>query len=427
MSGRNSKLRYALDKEKGRNIRLEKQKKHEKEVAKRRQAREKASLKNGHVAKEVGKVKGVDEDETSEVEEDELVAASDLEAEEDDISQDGDRWTDEDEDDENDEDIKKLLPNLKKFNRVNGVASAEAAVAAKLPVQDEEDDDDDSEAEPHDIPLSDLSDVSDSEDITPHQRLTINNTAALNRALESIRLPLSDLPFSTHQSVTSAEPIQIPDTNDDLKREQALYEQCLHAVQRGRKLLLAEGAPFTRPNDYFAEMVKTDEHMGKVKGKLVSDAASRKASEDAKKQRQLKKYGKVVQQEKLKERAREKRETLDKMSALKRKRRDTGGLGGQAQGEEEMFDVAVEGAAEADREKKRMKRDVRGGKGGASSLNRQNRDAKFGFGGKKRFAKSNDATSTGDMRGYSAKKMKAAGSKSKGAKRLGKSRRQNAR
>jgi rRNA-processing protein EBP2 len=52
---------------------------------------------------------------------------------------------------------------------------------------------------------------------------------------------------------------------------------------------------------------------------------------------------------------------------------------------------------------------------------RQKKDAKYGYGGKKRFAKSGDAMSSGDLRGFSAKKMKA------GAKqRPGKSRRAGA-
>jgi len=70
----------------------------------------------------------------------------------------------------------------------------------------------------------------------------------------------------------------------------------------------------------------------------------------------------------------------------------------------------------------------RGGKGqdGAGpSRKRQKKDEKFGFGGKKRFAKSNDARSTGDMKGYSARRMKGgSGSGSgSGGRRLGKSRR----
>lgn len=30
--------------------------------------------------------------------------------------------------------------------------------------------------------------------------------------------------------------------------------------------------PFTRPNDYYAEMVKSDEHMERIRTKLVDEA-----------------------------------------------------------------------------------------------------------------------------------------------------------
>lgn len=69
-----------------------------------------------------------------------------------------------------------------------------------------------------------------------------------------------------------------------------------------------------------------------------------------------------------------------------------------------MFDVALEDATKEDRRSKSARQ---GGKDQPSSQGkRQKKDQKFGFGGKKRFAKSNDATSTADMRGFSAKKMK---------------------
>lgn len=58
---------------------------------------------------------------------------------------------------------------------------------------------------------------------------------------------------------------------------------------------------------------------------------------------------------------------------------------------------------------------------GARSQNkRQKKDGKFGFGGKKRFSKSGDATSSADLRAFSVKKMKGI---KKGSQRLGKSRR----
>ena len=40
---------------------------------------------------------------------------------------------------------------------------------------------------------------------------------------------------------------------------------------------------------------------------------------------------------------------------------------------------------------------------------RRGKDAKFGYGGKKRFSKSGDAESSADMRGFSAARMKGRG------------------
>ena len=181
--------------------------------------------------------------------------------------------------------------------------------------QEPEDDSDD-----EDIPISDLEDLDDEEkeDLIPHQRLTINNTVALTAALKRIAIPTSKVPFSEHQSIMTAEPVSIADVGDDLKRELAFYGQSYSAALEGRRLLKAEGVPFTRPNDYFAEMVKADEHMAKIKAKLIDEAAGKKASAEARKQRDLKKFGKQVQVAKLQEREKEKRQTMDKIKVLKR-------------------------------------------------------------------------------------------------------------
>ena len=180
-----------------------------------------------------------------------------------------------------------------------------------------DDDDDNDEA---DIPMSDIESLAsdEREDILPHQRLTINNTTALQKAYKSIALPYATITFSAHQTVVTADPVSIPDVNDDLNRELALYKQCLDAANEGRSSLQTEGIPFARPNDYFAEMVKSDEHMGKIKQKMTDEAASKKASSEAKRQRDLKKFGKQVQVAKLQERDKAKRDMLDKVNILKR-------------------------------------------------------------------------------------------------------------
>ena len=116
------------------------------------------------------------------------------------------------------------------------------------------------------IPLSDLdSDAGEGEDvdIVPYTKVFKDNHAALTQALSTFALPISSLPFHVHQSVTSTESVTI-DVNDDLQRELAFYKQALEAAKGGRKQLSAEGIPFSRPPDYFAEMVKDDEHMEKV-------------------------------------------------------------------------------------------------------------------------------------------------------------------
>jgi rRNA-processing protein EBP2 len=176
------------------------------------------------------------------------------------------------------------------------------------------------EGEVEDIPFSDIASLSSEErgDVVPYQRLTINNHAALTASLSRIALPTSNTPFSTLQSVTSTADTVIQDVNDDLNRELAFYAQSLAAVKEAKKQLKAEGIPFSRPSDYFAEMVKSEEHMERVKQRLVDDAASKKAASDARRQRDLKKFGKAVQIAKQQERDKAKRETLDKINVLKR-------------------------------------------------------------------------------------------------------------
>lgn len=278
--------------------------------------------------------------------------------------------------------------------------------------EDEEEDGEDEDEEAEDIPLSDIESLAsdDKGDIIPHQRLTINNTAALTAALKRIELPYAKLAFSEYQTVTTTEPVEIADVEDDLNRELAFYKQCLSSVKDARGRLKKEGAAFSRPADYFAEMVKSDEHMGKIKAKLIDEAASKKASAEARKQRDLKKFGKQVQVAKMQERAKEKRDTIEQINLLKRKRQ---GADITKTNEEDLFDIGLE----ADDSKP----DRREGRAGNK---RHKKDEKFGFGGKKRHAKSNTAESTSDGRGFSSRKMKG---KTGGAAkaRPGKARRAN--
>ncbi|KAJ3947480.1 rRNA-processing protein EBP2 [Colletotrichum fioriniae] len=206
--------------------------------------------------------------------------------------------------------------------------SKKAKTATKTPTEidekDGESDEEDSEVDPEedDVPMSDLEgDDEDLEDIIPHTKLTINNKAALLASLNRIRIDTSSTAsFTSHMTVVSSKPTAeaVPDAQDDLQRELALLSQSLEAARKGRALLIKEGTPFSRPKDYFAEMVKDDGQMEKVKAKLIEEASSKKAAAEARKLRDLKKFGKQVQVAKLQERQKAKKDTLEKIKTLKR-------------------------------------------------------------------------------------------------------------
>ncbi len=50
------------------------------------------------------------------------------------------------------------------------------------------------------------------------------------------------------------------------------YKQAISIVAQARKLCVKHDVPFTRPKDYYAEMVKSDSHMERVRTKLVDEA-----------------------------------------------------------------------------------------------------------------------------------------------------------
>lgn len=66
--------------------------------------------------------------------------------------------------------------------------------------------------------------------------------------------PPTPLPFGTIDEQTGTK----VDVHDDLKREVAFYDLALEAVHEARMECKEAGVPFSRPDDFFAEMVKTD-------------------------------------------------------------------------------------------------------------------------------------------------------------------------
>lgn len=370
-----------------------------------------------------------DDDEEEEDDDDEDVEdLIDDEAEEDDVDDEEEEDSEGRIDDESKEEEDENSVEIDNKDGKNGPSSAPkdslaASILRSGLVPDEDDDDDEEEEEEEEndddeeeIPLDSLpssASLSEQALASRHNRIRINNTEAMQRVYEDMRLDgpstSGKMPWIETMSLVyeHATADEVPDAQNDLDRELSFYRQSLAAAIRGRELVLAAKVSFSRPNDYFAEMVKTDEHMERVRQRLLDESASIKASEDAKRQRELKKYGKKIQTEKLFERQRSKRDMQEKVNALKRKRQTGLDM------DDDEFDVQLE---EALGERKASQRTQRG-----PNKKRQYRDEKYGFGGKKRHNKSNTAEST-DQVGPSRRKP---GQRPKGgkAKRPGKARR----
>mmetsp|Transcript_7328 Transcript_7328/g.14992 ORF Transcript_7328/g.14992 Transcript_7328/m.14992 type:complete len:372 (-) Transcript_7328:1706-2821(-) len=286
-------------------------------------------------------------------------------------------------------------------------------------------------------------------------RESVYDGRGLELALSSVRewsegLSFHDtlwIPWDGEAAVLDGEVVAV---NDDLKREEAFVRTATVAAAKGLKMLrdLEGVSSFRRPGDYFAEMVKSDDHMKRVKEKIIYERERIAAAEQRRKQRVGKKESKRVQVEKEQTRRQEaKREVRAVETWRKERLRDKNAKGhkGVADGSQrEAFPVElldfetledgkfVRGGGESSRPRVTRVGEPGFQKGGrrgwgvpsggdpsrsrrgpprsskkAVSANRQARDERFGFGGKKRDAKKNDASSASKMDQFSSKRNKS--------------------
>ena len=98
------------------------------------------------------------------------------------------------------------------------------------------------------------------------------NEAAILRKLEQLRggvdTESDDAAWLETLDITASEPVELDDAEEG-QRELAFYTQALAAVKSAQARLTKMDVPFARPDDYFAEMLKTDQHMAKVKLRLI--------------------------------------------------------------------------------------------------------------------------------------------------------------
>eukprot|EP00980_Cylindrotheca_fusiformis_P011936 scaffold2830_cov131-Cylindrotheca_fusiformis.AAC.57 len=115
-------------------------------------------------------------------------------------------------------------------------------------------------------------DKESSDDEDPKMKQMIANNSHNSKALAVVTAELAAaharLPWAERFEVVPETPLPFgengdPESNpldvhDDLKREVAFYNLALEAVHKARKECKKAKIPFSRPDDFFAEMVKTD-------------------------------------------------------------------------------------------------------------------------------------------------------------------------
>lgn len=172
-------------------------------------------------------------------------------------------------------------------------------------------------------------------------------------------------------------------TVDDFKREMNFHRQAQAAVLEGIPKLHSLGVKTKRPDDYFAQMAKSDEHMQKVRDSLLKKKAGLEVSEKVRKARDNRKMMKQLQTQATLQRQKEKKDLMDEVKKYRKGiRKDLDFLepgGDKKQGKQDP--------------KKRLPNK-------AAEKKRQMKDAKYGMGGKKRGSKKNTKESSADISSY---------------------------
>ncbi|KAL3162251.1 hypothetical protein ABBQ32_009950 [Trebouxia sp. C0010 RCD-2024] len=161
---------------------------------------------------------------------------------------------------------------------------------------------------------------------TEEARPNIYNTDAMHDKLEDITWT-TEQPWVETQVITHAQPTEVDNVDDDLARELAFYNQALGAAQEAIRKFEAASTPWQRPPDYYAEMVKSDEHMAKVKQQLMHEQEQMEAVEQRQKQRENKKFSKAVQAERQKEKVQQKKANISDITKLRKQRQKQGFAG----------------------------------------------------------------------------------------------------
>ena len=143
------------------------------------------------------------------------------------------------------------------------------------------------------------------------------HSVGLLQKIEDICLP-SHFPWHETLCITSSTSLDAFSAEDDLKREAAFYKSTVAGVKQALHQLENVGIPYKRPGDFLAEMIKTDEHMAKVKSKLLDEKERMEVVAERKRSAETKKFMKQTRANALQAKEKQKKETLEKVKKWKK-------------------------------------------------------------------------------------------------------------
>mmetsp|Transcript_9828 Transcript_9828/g.9495 ORF Transcript_9828/g.9495 Transcript_9828/m.9495 type:complete len:401 (-) Transcript_9828:64-1266(-) len=252
-----------------------------------------------------------------------------------------------------------------------------------------EDDSSDEEADDQDNALSVAQNT---------KNIIISNPKALNAVTDELEAAKYGLAWAETFDVTpnTALPFGADDVegnpldvHDDLKREVAFYNLALEAVHAARGKCEEADITFTRPIDFFAEMVKTDDHMAKVKDRLIFETKKMDAFEQRKSNKEQKLRAKEKHAHRLDEKAKAKKDHMRAVDDWAKDAQSNRVGGGRVHDNDDDYLNKI----------------------GGPNHKRKNADQKYGFGGKTGRFKQNDPKTKNDMSGFNPRGNFAGGQK----------------
>jgi len=257
----------------------------------------------------------------------------------------------------------------------------------------------------------------------------VNNKLALVAKLEEIKLSPT-LPWIEKLDFVCPKPLEVENAQDDLKRETAFYSATMACTKMAIVQFEQARIPYMRPADFFAEMIKPDAQMQRIKDSLLHEKARINLSAARKKQKEQKKYAQEVHANKLKDRSKAKKSFVEGLKTTPRA------------GEEKSLVGPINEALKGSK-KNEAAHGMHGQQVGSQKKSKGKKrvaaDKKYGYGGQTKRQRMNDRSSAADDSGYNPNKNKrrvagvmshkfkggkAEGSaRNKGAKRPGKSKR----